>query len=199
MANYSKKRGVNYDNSVLDKEEKRRQWNVDLAKRALENMFGEINVGNDVLINNRYRKKVTYTPQTLYEKAMDYFENIVETNENGVTIIPDLEDFCTFAHISRPVFLKYRRSDDPEMAEVANNINTAIASCKKQNAFAGLIHPLAFALDMNNNHDYIQQKTESTIHSSVSLNQVETNIQDIANRLPVEDIPRINHEENGGN
>ena len=57
--------------------------------------------------------------------------NIVEANENEVTIIPDVEDFCVFANISRPTFLKYRRSDDPDMAEVANNIATAIVGSSK--------------------------------------------------------------------
>ena len=91
--------------------------------------------------------------------------------------------------------MKYRRSDDAEMAEVANNIATAIASCKKQNAYAGLINPISFAMDMNNNHDYVQSKTETTINSNISLQQVETNIQDIASRLPVEDIPRLKGDE----
>lgn len=201
MAQYGKKRGVDYSGKKkMSIEEKRRQWNIDLASRTLENMFDDINLGDDVIIHNRRRKKVTYTPQTLYEKAQEYFANIMDSNENGVTIIPDIEDFCVFAHISRPVFLKYRRSDDSEMAEVANNIATAIASCKKQNAYAGLINPISFAMDMNNNHDYVQSKTETTINSNISLSQVETNIQDIASRLPVEDIPLIeekNKEEKG--
>lgn len=201
MAQYGKKRGVDYNGKKkMSIEEKRRQWNIDLASRTLENMFDDINLGDDVIIHNRRRKKVTYTPQTLYEKAQEYFANIMDSNENGVTIIPDIEDFCVFAHISRPVFLKYRRSDDSEMAEVANNIATAIASCKKQNAYAGLINPISFAMDMNNNHDYVQSKTETTINSNISLSQVETNIQDIASRLPVEDIPLIeekNKEEKG--
>lgn len=192
MAQYGKKRGVDYSGKKkMSIEEKRRQWNIDLASRTLENMFDDINLGDDVIIHNKRRKRVTYTPQTLYEKAQEYFSNIMEANENGVTIIPDIEDFCVFAHISRPVFLKYRRSDDSEMAEVANNIATAIASCKKQNAYAGLINPISFAMDMNNNHDYVQSRTETTINSNISLSQVETNIQDIASRLPVEDIPLI--------
>jgi len=192
MAQYGKKRGVDYSGKKkMSIEEKRRQWNIDLASRTLENMFDDINLGDDVIIHNKKRKRVTYTPQTLYEKAQEYFANIMDSNENGVTIIPDIEDFCVFAHISRPVFLKYRRSDDSEMAEVANNIATAIASCKKQNAYAGLINPISFAMDMNNNHDYVQSKTETTINSNISLSQVETNIQDIASRLPVEDIPLI--------
>ena len=201
MAQYSKKRGVDYNpKKPLSTDEKRRQWNVDLANRALENLFGQI-TDEDVIISNRFRKRVTYTPETLYEKAQEYFMNIVEANENEVTIIPDVEDFCVFANISRPTFLKYRRSDDPDMAEVANNIATAIASCKKQNAYAGLINPISFAMDMNNNHDYVQSKTETTINSNISLQQVEANIQDIASRIPMEDIPLIEEniiDENGG-
>jgi len=191
MAHYGKKRGVDYDGEKMSLDEKRRQWNIDLASRTLENMFGQVEVGDDVIIHNLKRKRVTYTPQTLYEKAQEYFENIVDANKEGVTIIPDIEDFCVFAHISRDMFMKYRRSDDAEMAGVANNIATAIASCKKQNAYAGLINPISFAMDMNNNHDYVQSKTEATINSNFSLKQIETNVEDIASRLPVEDIKRL--------
>ena len=192
MAQYSKKRGADFTNGkTLSTDEKRRQWNVNLAQRALENMFGQVDLGDDVIIHNRLKKRVTYTPEQLMEQARLYFENIMEANEKGVTIIPDIEDFCIFAHISRPAFIKYRRSDDPEMAEVANNIATAIASCKKQNAYAGLVNPIAFAMDMNNNHDYVQSKTETTINSNISLQQVETNIADIASRIPMEDIPLL--------
>ena len=196
MAQYSKKRGVNYDpKKRMTLEEKRRQWNVELASRTLENMFGRVEVDDDTTIhNNGRRKRITYTPTSLYEKAEEYFENIMRANEDGIVIVPDIEDFCVFAHISRTLFIKYRRSDDIEMAEVANNIATAIASCKKQNAFAGLINPISFAMDMNNNHDYVQSKTETTINSNISLQQVETNIQDIASRIPVEDIPRLEGE-----
>jgi len=195
MAQYSKKRGVDYTNGKrMSMDEKRRQWNVDLASRIMENMFGQVQVGDDFLINNRLKRRVTYTPQSLYEIAQEYFENIIEANSNEVTIIPDIEDFCTFAHISRGVFIKYRKSDDPEMAEVANNIATAIAACKKQNAYAGLINSLAFMQDMNNNHDYVQSRTETTINSNISLQQVETNIADIASRIPIEDIPMIEGE-----
>lgn len=193
MSQYSKKRGVDYTNGKekLSLEEKRRQWNVNLAQRTLINMFDQTQLDDDVIVTSRKAKRYTYTPETLLKKASEYFENIMDSNSNGVTIVPDIEDFCIFAHISRPTFLKYRRSDDPEMADVANNIATAIAACKKQNAFAGLINPIAFAMDMNNNHDYVQSRTETTINSNISLQQVETNIADIASRIPLEDIPRI--------
>lgn len=200
MASYSKKRGVITAHDKLTAEEKRQQWNVNLAKRTLENMFQHTDIAEDTYVYNCKKKRVTYNPQTLYEKAQEYFQNILESNENGITIIPDIEDFCLFANISRLVFLGYRKSDDVEMADVANYIATAIAGCKKQNAYAGLINPIAFAMDMNNNHDYVQSRTETTINSNISLSQVEANVADIASRIPVEDIPLIennliNHKE----
>lgn len=191
MAQYSKKRGVKYDQKKLSLEEKRKQWNIDLANRTLEQMFGCVEVGEDEIINNRWKKRVVYNAETLYEKGMEYFQNIVESNENNVVIVPDIEDFCMFAHISRTTFIKYRRGDDVELAEVANNIANAIASCKKQNAYQGLINPMAFMADMNNNHDYVQARTETTINSTISVQQVEANIADIASRIPMEDIPQI--------
>lgn len=193
MSSYSKRRGVDYTNGKekLSTEEKRRQWNVDMANRILQNTFDRTEIDESLIINNTKRKRIIYTPQSLYQKAQEYFENIVETNSNGITIIPDIEDFCTFANISRYQFMNYRKSDDLEMNETANNIATAIAACKKQSAFAGLINPIAFAMDMNNNHDYVQSKTETTINSNISLQQVEANIADIASRIPVEDIPLL--------
>lgn len=191
MAQYSKKRGVKYDQKKLSLEEKRKQWNINLANRTLEQMFGCVEVGEDEVINNRWKKRVVYNAETLYEKGMEYFQNIVESNENNVVIVPDIEDFCMFAHISRTTFIKYRRGDDVELAEVANNIANAIASCKKQNAYQGLINPMAFMADMNNNHDYVQARTETTINSTISVQQVEANIADIASRIPMEDIPQI--------
>lgn len=195
MGAYSKKRGVNdTGEDKLTMEEKRRQWNVNLANRALETLFGQTEIDEDTVVNNRYRKKVDYTAEELYEKAREYFENIVEANSNNVGIVPDIEDFCMFAHISRAKFLHYRRSDDADIAEVANNISNAIASCKKQNAYQGLINPMAFMADMNNNHDYVQARTETTINSNISLTQVETSIADISSRIPVEDIPLLEGE-----
>ena len=112
MAQYSKKRGVKYDQKKLSLEEKRKQWNIDLANRTLEQMFGCVEVGEDEIINNRCKKRIVYNAETLYEKGMEYFQNIVESNENNVVIVPDIEDFCMFCHISRTTFIKYRRGDD---------------------------------------------------------------------------------------
>lgn len=183
-----KKRGYDYSNGKekLSLEERRKQWNINLASRALETLYPEVQVEQDVYVTSK-RRRVSYTADSLYEKGREYFENIVEANENDVTIIPDIEDFCMFANISRPLFLSYRRSEDAELAEVANNIANAIANCKKQSALQGTLNATIFAIDMNNNHDYVQAKTEVTLNQNVSLQQLETNIADIASRLPLND------------
>lgn len=169
-------------------DEKRRQWNINLANRTLDTLFGHVYVDGDTLIqNNGKHKRVTYTSESLYEKAREYFENIVEANENNVSIIPDIEDFCMFANISREAFMKMRRSEDSDMQYVASNIANAIANCKKQSALQGTLNPTIFAIDMNNNHGYVQAKAEFTVNSNVSMQQIEANIADIANRLPLDD------------
>ena len=189
MAARSKKRGV--DNSMgqeISLDEKRRHWNINLANRTLDTLFGHVYVDGDTLIqNNGKHKRVTYTSESLYEKAREYFENIVEANENNVSIIPDIEDFCMFANISREAFMKMRRSEDSDMQYVASNIANAIANCKKQSALQGTLNPTIFAIDMNNNHGYVQAKAEFTVNSNVSMQQIEANIADIANRLPLDD------------
>lgn len=188
MATRRKKRGYDYTNGKgqMSLEERRKQWNINLANRALETMYDDIDFGDGVKVLGK-RKRVTYTADTLYAVGREYFTNIVEANENDVTIIPDIEDFCMFARISRGMFMQYRRSEDLDMQSVANNIATAIANCKKQSALQGTLNPTIFAIDFNNNHDYVQAKTELTLNQNVSLQQVETNIADIANRLPMMD------------
>lgn len=64
MAQYSKKRGVNYDKQRLSMDEKRRQWNVDIAKRQLEHMFGQVDLGDEIIIN-RVRRSYLYARNTL--------------------------------------------------------------------------------------------------------------------------------------
>lgn len=190
MSARSKKRGV--DNSFgqeeLSLDEKRRQWNINLANRTLETMFGNVIVDENVTVHNTaHVKRVTYTAESLLEKAREYFENIVEANENNISIIPDIEDFCMFANISRDIFLRMRKSEDSDLQYVASNIANAIANCKKQSALQGTLNPTIFAIDMNNNHGYVQAKTELTVNQNVSMQQIEANIADIANRLPLDD------------
>lgn len=188
------------DNSIgqadLSLEEKRAQWNINLANRVLENMFGEYDLENSEVVTSKFVKYRQYSAQQLFDKARDYFRNIQETNEGGISVIPDIEDFCLFVQISRDTFQAYRSSEDPDMRNVAQNIANAIAACKKQSALQGTLNPTIFAIDMNNNHGYVQSKSEITVNQNVTMQQLESNIVDIANRLPVEDEDELEIEEN---
>lgn len=177
------------DDDNLSMDERKRQWSSNLASRALNTLYGEEEIDEEVTVLKngvRGNRVVNYTPDQLYEKGRQYFQNIVEVNEDGITVIPDVEDFCMFANIGRSKFKGYCRSEDPLMSEVANNIANAIASCKKQFALSGMINPATFAIDMNNNHDYVQARTEVQVSQKVSLQQLESNVADIANRLPMD-------------
>ena len=104
--NYRDKRGVNCDNKPIDLQEQRRQWNSALAQRTLENLFGEVTIDENTTIQSSLQR-ATYNAETLYKKANEYFHNILDANESDLAIIPDIEDFCMYANISRATFKKY--------------------------------------------------------------------------------------------
>jgi hypothetical protein len=69
---------------------------------------------------------------------------------------------------------------------VANNIRNSIAACKKQMALNGEIPPVVFAIDFNNNHDYVQSKNQVQIQTSIERD-AQDSIDDIASRIPIDD------------
>jgi hypothetical protein len=73
------------------------------------------------------------------------------------------------------------------MARIGNNVRTAISMCKKQLAFDGQIPPVVFAIDFNNNHDYIQAKNTLEIKAEYAVDAQEQ-INDIASRLPQHEL-----------
>ena len=182
------KRGVTEigENEQMTLDERKRQWNGNLASRVLEAYYGEKEITECMAVVSRRRLLINYNAEQLYNKGKEYFQDIMDKNRDGISIIPDIEDFCMFACISRQKFMSYRRSEDPQLNDVACNLANAIASCKKQMALQGYINPATFAIDMNNNHDYVQARTELQVSQKVSLQQLENNVADIANRLPME-------------
>lgn len=192
MTSYRKTRGVDTSGGEpTDHERQRAQWGMATASRVLECMFPETSLddGNSVCTNSllSYTK---YNAESLARRAREYFINIYDTNLSGVSIIPDIEDFCLFAHISRVTFIQYCSGHDLDLANVANNVKTAIAACKKQMAMDGQIPPVVFAIDFNNNHDYIQQKYQVEMHTTAEID-IQDNIDDIASRLPVSSSEKL--------
>ena len=188
MSSYRKTRGVDVNlGQSTSFDDKRAQWGMITAGRVLECLFPEesLDDGNSVE-SNLLSNNTNYTPDTLAQRAKDYFINIYQTNQNGVPICPDIEDFCMFARVSRLKFMEFSNSHDLKMNLVANNIRNSIAACKKQMALNGEIPPVVFAIDFNNNHDYVQSKNQVQIQTSIERD-AQDSIDDIASRIPIDD------------
>lgn len=99
------------------------------------------------------------TVESFCDVVNDYINYINDTyNNTGFELIPDIEGFCSFAGIDRSTLYDWETSRSPEYSDVIKELRTAIASYKKQLAMKGKIPPVVFAIDMNNNHDYVQQQ-----------------------------------------
>lgn len=162
MSSLREKRGI----GGLDPDEKRKQWNITMANRALQSLFPEVTSdnGEKVITNNIGREKYYMShPEAFDNMTYEYFRDIVENNEAGVEITPDIEDFCIFVGISRLGLMRLEQCSDLAMNQRVERVRTAIANCKKQLALDGKIPSMIFAIDFNNNHDYVQAKQELQI------------------------------------
>ena len=177
MASRRKSRADNID----DIEDRIAQWNVATCNRTLEKLFEE----NKSVVRSKIKKK-KYTPEELFNKAYDYFQDIIFQNQNGFPIIPDVEDFCLHCNISRQEYFNYQHSDNEDMQNVAMNIANAIANAKKTLALQGLIDFRVMAYDFNNNHGYASNSTLNIAYSSPESMNLEG--QEILQRLPDNDM-----------
>lgn len=185
MSSLRTTRGVDTSLGNVDNRlDRKAQWGMMNAQRVLDSLFPEISLSDGNTVRDwKINKKVQYTPDTLAEKAREYFLDIYDRNQQGLTIIPDIEDFCLFSGLSRPGFFSLCSGHDQEMAICANNIRNAIATCKKQMAFDGQIPPVVFAIDFNNNHDYVQAKNQVQVQTIGEIEATDS-INEIASRLP---------------
>lgn len=194
MSSYRKNRGIDTSFGNDDNiDEKKSQWAIVTAERVLTCLFPEdSSADGKSVITNYLTKNVDYTPDTLARRAREYFESIYNLAHQGTPVIPDIEDFCLFSHITRIRFAQYRESHELQMANCANGIANAIAMCKKQMAMNGEIPPVVFAIDFNNNHDYINQKFQVDMKTKYEI-EAQDSIDDIASRLPMQnDLGNVN-------
>ena len=180
-------RGVNDVKDSLTIEEKKAQWNMIMAERVLNCMFPEVDTQDATVINNRLTRKPKFTANELYSLAHDYFTDIYNKNSAGIRIIPDIEDFCLFINISRTAFIKLEGCNDIEIRRICATVRNAIAACKKQLALDGKIPPVVFAIDFNNNHDYVNNRSKVEISMDSQYEEVDESVNDILLRLPQDD------------
>ena len=182
---YRSPRGV----SCSSPDSKRAQWNANMAARVLEAMFPQVDAatGETVITKNYGRHKYYIDhPDAFDREIYKYFVDIQIKNENGIEITPDIEDFCLFVGVSRESLQKMRFAN-AEIGKRVEAVRNAIAACKKQLAMDGKIPPVVLAIDFNNNHDYVQAKSEVQIsHNTVDVKE---SISDIAARLMIDENP----------
>jgi len=93
-----------------------------------------------------------------------YWEYIMQSYKDGHDIDPDWEGFCSYFGESRETLENWIRTNHKEFGHTLSVLKNDIASFKKYSALHGKIPPMSFAIDMNNNHGYVQNKNTVEIN-----------------------------------
>ena len=126
------------------------------------------------------------TIESFVDKVNEYITYINDTfNSTGYELIPDIEGFCAFAGIDRSTLFDWETSRPPEYSNTIKALKNAIAAYKKQLAMRGKIPAVVFAIDMNNNHGYVQQQTIDI--RATNKAQELPSAEDIVKKLPKKD------------
>ena len=133
-----------------------------LLETFRKSFFEDIQTGDgETVERSRVGRPPKYpTVESFVDKVNEYITYINDTfNSTGFELIPDIEGFCAFSGIDRSTLFDWETSRPPEYSNAIKQLKNAIAAYKKQLAMRGKIPPVVFAIDMNNNHGYIQQQT----------------------------------------
>ena len=150
--------------------------------------FNEIpGTGEGDVVQQRRGQPPKYpTVNSFVDVVNDYITYINDTfNSTGVELIPDIEGFCAFAGICRDTLIEWENSRPPEYSDTIKVLKTQIAAYKKQLAMRGKIPPVVFAIDMNNNHGYVQQQAID-IRATNKAKELPS-VEDIVKKLPKQD------------
>jgi len=150
--------------------------------------FNEIpGTGEGDVVQARTGRPPKYpTIESFVDAVNDYITYINDTfNNTGVELIPDVEGFCAFIGIDRGTLIEWETSRPPEFSHTIKALKTQIAAYKKQLAMRGKIPPVVFAIDMNNNHGYVQQQTIDI--RATNKAQELPSAEEIVKKLPKQD------------
>ena len=126
------------------------------------------------------------TPGALLDRFDKYIDYIEEKRSEGAYIIPDVEGFTLYAGITRVTLLEWEATRGVAFSNAIKTIKNSIAAYKKQLAMRGEIPGLVYAIDMNNNHGYVQQQTID-IKASDRLEGLPSRAE-IEKRIPALDV-----------
>jgi transcriptional regulator with XRE-family HTH domain len=114
------------------------------------------------------------TVEDLENEIIAYWDYLMEQNENGITLIPDVEGLAAFLGVTRNTLNNWENKNRNGFAETVAQAKNAIAAAKKQIGLRGYIPPLVLAMDFNNNHGYTQ-KQEVVITPNNPLGDAKSN------------------------
>lgn len=137
----------------------------------IDNIDGVIKSGDGAeVVTGRGRPPKYENPDLLVDKYKEYLLYIYDCNTNKeCSLIPDIEGFCSFAHISRSTLFEWENTRSADYSNVIKWIRNDIAAYKKQLGLKGKIPALVMAMDFNNNHGYVQnQKIDVETHINVT-------------------------------
>lgn len=98
------------------------------------------------------------TAEDLEKGIMEYWDYLIQANENKINLIPDVEGLCAFLGITRTTMNQWENNDVRGMRATIEQAKNDIAACKKQIGLQGKIPPIIMAMDFNNNHGYTQRQ-----------------------------------------
>lgn len=90
-------------------------------------------------------------------RSIEYLEYLREVNSrpDATRVVPDIEGWSCYIGTTRTTILKYSKSRGEEWQEFIDIMKNSIAATKKQLAFTCKIPPVIAAMDLTNNHDYV--------------------------------------------
>lgn len=87
-----------------------------------------------------------------------YWDYIIKANQNGVSLIPDVEGLAAYLGVNRETLKEWDRSNYRGFSATIKETFNRIAAIKKQLGLKGQIPPIVMAMDFNNNHGYTQKQ-----------------------------------------
>lgn len=143
----------------------------------------EVETADGITVTGRGRPRKYETIESFTDIINEYIDYINNTYTlKGVELIPDVEGFCAYAGIDRKTLFEWENTRDIDFRNTIKELKNMIAAYKKQQGFKGNIPAIVLAMDMNNNHGYVQQQ-KIEVENHVNVVNIPS-IDDINKYLP---------------
>lgn len=84
-------------------------------------------------------------------QSIDFLEFLREQNNNGGSLTPTVESWCTYLGISRVTLMNYEHKRSESWREYISYMKNVLMACKTELASKGKIPPIVYVFDATNN------------------------------------------------